>query len=62
MKAQNRACPRRYVASTVSSLTCEGWSPRDPGHKMTLSPDPLYFITTRDLQNGKIKKKEKRKT
>jgi hypothetical protein len=36
MKAQNRAFPR-CVASAVCMLTCTDWSPRDRGHKMTLS-------------------------
>ena len=37
MKAQNRACPRRCVASAVCTLTCTDWSPKDMGHKMALS-------------------------
>ena len=32
------ACPRSYVASAVSTLTCADWSLRDPGNKMVLSP------------------------
>ena len=38
MKAQNRACPRRCVASAVCTLTCTDLSPRDTGHQMALSP------------------------
>jgi hypothetical protein len=38
MKAQNRACPRRCVASAVCALTCTDWSLRDLGHKMAPSP------------------------
>jgi hypothetical protein len=38
MKARNRACPRRCVASAVCLLTCTDWSLRDMGHKMAPSP------------------------
>jgi hypothetical protein len=38
MKAQNRACSRRCVASTVCMLTFTDWSLREAGHKMALSP------------------------
>ena len=37
VKARNKACPRRCVASAVSVLTCTDWSPGDVGHKMALS-------------------------
>jgi hypothetical protein len=37
MKARNRACPRRCVASPVCTLTCTDCSQRDLGIKMALS-------------------------
>jgi hypothetical protein len=38
MKAQKGPCPRSYVASVASMLSCTDWSLRDPGYKMALSP------------------------
>jgi hypothetical protein len=35
--AQNRICPRSFVASAFHMLTCVDWSLRDPGHKMAPS-------------------------
>ena len=37
MEAQNRPCPKRWVASAVCKLKCTDWSPSDPRHKMALS-------------------------
>ena len=50
MKSWYRACPRRYVASTVCMLTCMDWSPRDPGHKMAPSP----ALVVRSLPGGHL--------
>ena len=50
MKAQNRACPRRCVASAVCTLACTDWSPRDTSHKMAPSPVQAF----RDLLGGHL--------
>ena len=53
MKAQNRACPRRWVASAVCTLTCTDWSLRDPRHKMFPSPAlEVRALPGDDLSSG----------
>jgi hypothetical protein len=44
MKAQNRACSRRCVASAVCTLTYTDWSLKNVGHKMALSPALLVRV------------------
>jgi hypothetical protein len=50
MKAWNRACPRRCVASAVCVLTCIDCSSRDLGHKMAPSP----ALAVRALPGGHL--------
>jgi hypothetical protein len=53
MKARNRACPRRCVASAVCMFTCTDWSLKDTGHKMALSPAlEVRALPGRHLSSG----------
>ena len=48
-----RACPKRGVASAVCTVTCTDWSPRDMGHKMALSPAlEVRALLGRHLSSG----------
>jgi hypothetical protein len=53
MKARNRSCPRRCVASAVCMFICTDWSLWDTGHKMALSPALLVNGQTPLLWQGR---------